>query len=980
MRQGIPTALILGIDHFVAKKLAQDLVNKDIYVVGVGEMVVGLSDLKNFELAVSLDAVEGRFDYVFDFCGDKDDWDKIEAEKFTLISTDDNERKNYLNKQATGFLKDWRIVEANGVYGERMGENNFLTKVIRQAVANKNLELPEAGGVIRLLAVADLVEAILRACFLSGTNREYFLVLGKEITFEELAKILMDKAKMTRFKVMEVAREVNQGNEKLAETTERQLRWKAEIPFGEGIDGTLQYFFSLIDEENRRKNKNGGETKKEIKEKNNHKRIYDVLVDEGIKKDDTKMIIYDENTKSEEKKPEESFDLPSLIKKKEEEVLIEEEEEAKIISNDQFPISNKNEINKETEKNEEKTQPKAKTFRRAKKRVWKYWWVGVVVLFLGLLVKPMSWYWTTSRTIKSIKEIPELIKNKKYNQAEVLAEKRIGKLDKVDNEISELGLNGWILARNYQSGLKILMDFLVLEKSLPQTARAADNINEAIFKEKQIDWSSELGVLKTGIVEIENNIGLLQARLSGDYSWLPASWRSTLQKEGKTLDEVREKIGLGKEVIDLLPEFLGLDGKSREYMILFQNESELRPTGGFIGSYGFMSFQGGKLVKFEVKDVYEADGQLDGHVEPPWEIKTHLNEANWYMRDANWKADFVKTSADIQWFLEKEVGKKVDGVIGIDLAVAKSILGVIGEVYVPDFDEKITADNLYEQAEFYAETKFFPGSVQKASFLGGLGQQMFEKIKNLDTEKSLLLVDSMFDLLGKNEIQIAVNNSGLSKKINNLGWDGKIYNGGCLEESCIPDYWYIVEANLGVNKANYFINRGMEEVIEITASNLNRTIKVNYENTAKNSNWPGGDYKNYVRIYLPKNVELSQISVSDGYDTSVKKVYSNSEINIKEVDGKKEVGFLVTVPVLKKRILEIKYSSNLDLGEGKEFTYMKYIQKQPGTGETSLVSLISYPENWQPLQVEPTASIVGGKLLFNLKLDEDIKMGVVLGR
>jgi hypothetical protein len=46
-----------------------------------------------------------------------------------------------------------------------------------------------------------------------------------------------------------------------------------------------------------------------------------------------------------------------------------------------------------------------------------------------------------------------------------------------------------------------------------------------------------------------------------------------------------------------------------------------------------------------------------------------------------------------------------------------------------------------------------------------------------------------------------------------------------------------------------------------------------------------------VRFYLPKEVELSQISVSDGSDSSIKKVYLSSEINIKDVDGKKEVGF-----------------------------------------------------------------------------------------
>ena len=121
-------------------------------------------------------------------------------------------------------------------------------------------------------------------------------------------------------------------------------------------------------------------------------------------------------------------------------------------------------------------------------------------------------------------------------------------------------------------------------------------------------------------------------------------------------------------------------------------------------------------------------------MEPPWEIKTHLNEANWYMRDANWNADFVKASADIQWFLEKEVGGKVNGVIGIDLAAAKSILRATGGIYVPDFKETIDENNLYEQAEFYAETKFFPGSVQKASFLGALGMLLFVEIKILKSD------------------------------------------------------------------------------------------------------------------------------------------------------------------------------------------------------------------------------------------------------
>lgn len=973
-QQGLPTALILGIDHFVAKKLAEKLVDKDIKVIGVGEMISELTDLKNFDWVMNLDEVEGEFNYIFDFVGDKNDWGKIKGEKFTLISVDNDTRKSYLSREATGLETDWRIVEAKGVYGERMDENVFLTKVIRQAVANKNLELPEPKKTIKLLAIDDLVEAILRACFLSGTNREYFLVLGREIAFEKLAKVLMDKAKMTRFKVMEIEKEIDNGNQKLAEVTEKQLRWEAEIDFEDGIEETLQYFFSLVDEENRRKVKETPK-KNEIKIlENKHVKIFDVVVDneekitEKIEKE-PKMVIYDETKTIKEE--EDDFDLPSLIKNEETEDWIEEESEEEI----------KVEVKKEIVKEETIKEKEIKENKKVKKNKFlKYWWLSLIILVIVFLFEPIKWYLVTTKTIKEIKSVPELIKDKKYNQAEKLIEKRTEDLNIIDNKVTELGLNSFVLGRNYQSGLKILMDFLVVEKKLPETAKIMDSINEAVFRDKQIDWTSELDILNTNLVEIENNIGLLQARLSGDYSWLPAVWRSTLQKQTKVLEETRNNISLGKEVINLLPDFLGLDGKKREYIILLQNETELRPTGGFVGSYALLSFQGGKIINFEIKDTGEVSNKTGGQMEPPWEIKTFLNENNWYLRDANWKADFVKASGDTQWFLEKETSKKVDGVMSINLAVAKSMLEVIGEIYIPEFKEKINGDNVYEQAEFYKETKFFPGSVQKISFFEGLGKQLFEEIKNLKMEKSWLMISTFFDLLEKNEIQIALNNKDSAKKINNLGWDGKIYEGKCVKENCVTDYWYLVEANLGVNKANYFIKKGIEEVTEITKMSLNRIIRVNYENTAKNNNWPGGDYKNYVRIYLPKDITLSQISVSDGYDTSIKKIYGNNEITIKEVSGKQEIGFLVTVPVTKKRILEIKYETSFDFGGGKELTYMKYIQKQSGSGETTLVSLISFPDEWQPIQVEPTASIVGGKLLFNMKLDKDIKMGVVLGK
>ena len=1013
MNSGLPSALIIGIDHFVAKSLAQELINKDIRVVGVGGYVPSLNDLTNFEWTGDLGEVEGNFSYVFDFCGDKKDWEKVEAEKYVLLSVNDKSRSLLLNVEVEGWSGDWRIVETEGVYGVGMGEYGFLSQVIRLAVQNKNLELPSPKKTIRLLAVADLTEAILRATFLSGTEREKFLVLGKEISFEDLAKILMDKAKMTRFKVLETEKEVDQGDSIEAQKCEKKLRWEARTKFEEGVEETLQYFFSKMDEENRLKKKikvsstdsHATLADKHKEEKKN--RMYDVAIEEDnydqinpFIKNNSKVYseIEDELMTPIEEEKEEIY-IPKLIdysgqltKKEEKTEKIEiketEEQKDKKEAEDNDYIEEESEdffeipkINLEVKPKEEiKDNKKNNKSNFNLTKINSKWWIVLLVMLILFLIEPLRWVVGTTKSINNIKEIPELIKTKKYLQAEKMADESMGELNRIDEKINDWSLNKFKAFRNYQTGIKVGGDVLLLEKRAIELASIADLMSEAMFIEKTINWSDELEKLENQLAQAEGSIGVLQARLNGDYSWIPAKWKMTAQKQMKTVEDVRGQLEVMRKFVKALPEFLGLEGKTKQYMVLFQNESELRPTGGFIGSYGILKFENGKLLDLDIKDVYEADGQLKGHVEPPWEIKTVLNEAKWFMRDANWRADFTKTSADIQWFLEKETGQKVDGVIGVDLAVAKSFLKVIGEIYVPDFKETINETNLYEQAEFYAETKFFPGSVQKASFLGAVGKQLFEGIKGLNIEKKAALAQSMIELLGQNEIQIALNHNETAQIITDLGWDGKIYNGKCGVSDCITDYLFVVEANLGVNKANYFLNRNIEQAVNIGPNQIERILKINYENTAKNNNWPGGDYKNYLRVYLPKDVNLSQIKVTDAGDVSNFKIYNNNELRIKEVDGKKEVGFLVIVPTLKKRVVEISYSSKIDLVGKTKFNYISYIQRQSGSGETGLVSLITYPSDWQPVQVQPVASMVGGKLLFNQKLNKDIKMGIELAK
>jgi hypothetical protein len=967
MRGSIPRALIYGIDHFAAGKLAKKLLDQEIEVLGIGEDFLKIEDKENFQFKMELGEEDVDFNYIFDFVGDNKVWEKAKEEqsKLTIISVNDRTLANRVEKESRHLDCNWRLVESYGVYGPQMPEEGFLFEAIEKAIQNKNLTLPSLDLVYRILNVEDLVEAVLRANFLSGTDKERFLVLGEETNSEEMAAVLIDEAKMTTNKVIQEDIKIDSWRKTEVLENWEKLRWKPEVNFKEGIKETLQYFFSKMDEESRKKKpveipKKNWEVAVEPILKKKEKRFLEVMVEEEKPKEELKEIEIEVKKKPETRK-ESKLSKIEIVEDDEIEVEDEKEEENKIPLN--LPL----------------TRETLKISKIVNNRP-KYGLIFFLSLLVILILMPINWMGVGFFSYKNIFAAEKLIQQKKYSQADITTKKSLKKVQNLDLKIDDWGLNRFALMRNYQTVLKTMEDVFILENKAIELAKNGEEINGAIFNGRQINWNSNLERLKTELTDIESQIGILQARLKGNWKWLPGRWEDLPLKISKQLDETKLIVDLSNKATNVLPEFLGLDGKRREYLVLLQNENELRPTGGFIGSYAILSFEKGKLINFEIKDVYEADGQLKGHVEPPEEIKNYLGEAGWFMRDANWNADFSQTSKDLQWFLEKETGRKVDGVIGLNLEVIKTILETTGEVFVPDFNEKINKDNLYEQAEFYAETKFFPGSTQKASFLGGLGKQLFEEVRNLKTDKMALLYKGIINLLGKNEIQVYLNQKKGEETLSNLGWSGTLYKGKCNSDKCYADYLFLVEANFGVNKANYFLYRNIEQSINISNNSVDRVLKINYENTAKSTAWPGGDYKNYLRIYLPTNIILGQVSLVDANDPNSKKIYNSSEIKIMDVNDKREVGLLLTVPVNSKRILQIQYSSPINLDGKNTFSYLNYIQKQSGFGNTGLVTLVSFPKDFQPTQVQPEASLVGGKLLFNQKLDGNIKMGVELGK
>ncbi len=439
-----------------------------------------------------------------------------------------------------------------------------------------------------------------------------------------------------------------------------------------------------------------------------------------------------------------------------------------------------------------------------------------------------------------------------------------------------------------------------------------------------------------------------------------------LQREKLENSQIAESIKKYPELfaftsssMDVLPDLLGFFGK-RKYLVLFQNNMELRPGGGFIGSYAVLSMENGKIDEFKIHDVYDADGLLKGHVEPPFPVRRYLEVPHLYMRDSNFDVDFSKAVSTVAFMYALETGEKVDGAIAIDLSMLKKLLEATGPIDVPDYKETVTPENFFLVTESHVEKNFFPGSTQKKDFLRSLFNSLTLRLEQGENISYTKLVKALNDSLLEKHLILSFNNLSIQNLFIANNWTSSLWESRKREEDTTLDFLGINEANLGANKANYFISRSMSQKVKISENGeVQEEVGLALRN---NSNiWPGGDYVNYVRFIIPKNSNLLGIKI-DGknqsiipaitdyrkYETKNFKPPLGLEVERTSQDGKDIIGFLISVPSKKSASINISYSleQKINLKKGS-FVYSQKLFKQPGVDMYPFVFSFQPPSGYE---------------------------------
>jgi hypothetical protein len=413
-------------------------------------------------------------------------------------------------------------------------------------------------------------------------------------------------------------------------------------------------------------------------------------------------------------------------------------------------------------------------------------------------------------------------------------------------------------------------------------------------------------------------------------------------------------------VFDLL---IGKDGK-KTYAIVFQNNQELRPTGGFVQAVGLVTVDQGMLVDSQVFSSYQLDKQLGGAVVPPDDIIKLLGENKWYLRDSNWDPDFTKSAQQISWFLEQETNEKIDGVIGMNLFVFENILKELGPLELDEYNEIITDKNIYERAEFHSEIKLVDSS-EVEDYQTNLLRYLIRDVLNKGQENPAGLLSSLAKSIEEKQMTVYMKNSDLAQTFSLLGWSGELIKPQCPNQlsalNCQVDALIINEANIGINKANYHTSRDDTHVIDLKKDQAKHTRTIKLNNTAFSNAWPKGGYKAYFRMYLPKDLVSLSIKI-DGVTIEENNYEITTENNLNLV------GILVETPIKSEKTIEISYVMPIKIE--LPFSYVFFNQKQPGTDEVLPEVIIKHDPTLSPTLIAPQAEVQGNSIIFS-NLDED---------
>lgn len=431
----------------------------------------------------------------------------------------------------------------------------------------------------------------------------------------------------------------------------------------------------------------------------------------------------------------------------------------------------------------------------------------------------------------------------------------------------------------------------------------------------------------------------------------------SIARKVKLLDRGLPLIRAGLVALESASDLLGANGAST-FLLIAQNEDELRPTGGYITGVGEIQFKNGQLASMTFRDSYAVDDFSQPYPDPPDALRRYMQIDQWVFRDSNWSPDFPTVVRQAIPLYRPGYRIDPDLVIAIDQIALQEIVRALGPVTVKGHDTPITGDNLiaYMRGAWAPTNSDFSGDWWKnrKSFMGPLADAVWERIKGGQFDPTAL-GQAMLRLLDQKHILVYARDTQMAALLAEHDWDGAL-------RSSPSDSLMVVDANVGYNKSNLRVRESMDYQIDLRPSIPQARLTLTYTNTSQ-VNYPCKPEIRYdpmyetmmdrcyfddLRIFVPLGSQLidaTRIPVpaqalwskkSEPGDVAVRPA-EESPWTVFEVMG------VLPTATTQTRVFAYALPSVVkwDQSDG---TYALHIQKQPGTKGHALSVRIHLPD------------------------------------
>lgn len=358
-------------------------------------------------------------------------------------------------------------------------------------------------------------------------------------------------------------------------------------------------------------------------------------------------------------------------------------------------------------------------------------------------------------------------------------------------------------------------------------------------------------------------------------------------------------IGLGD--LRFIPNnYLKLTFFQKHYLIIFQNQNELRPAGGFLTAYAEVSTTMGFPTQINFGNSYDFEAQTE--IKAPYPQEELLGGGPWYIgyafRDANWDADFPDAAQDIvQLYNVKHPEKEVDGVIAMNFSVVEDVVDAVGGIEIEG--KEVTGDTLFslltqevnnidrhdEQA--LAERK----DVFKPLSAAVIKKSIWHPFKVRTALENALEEKEMYAWLASDRLQ---------EKLEKRGWANQ------LNPDADEDFISVNVANLGAKKADRYLEKELHHFVDLTGPLpvIRSELTLRLLGTGNQHVDPNRGYVGYVRLYVPTGAQLEG---------------ENEAVEVMAEEGATVFGQLLEVPLGEERRYVYEYSIPRSLWGGEQY-------------------------------------------------------------